>query len=42
MSDYVSMCAEIVEFKKQRIAYFKKHLIELVELELKHAKVMTY
>nr|KAG5687172.1 hypothetical protein BaRGS_033059 [Batillaria attramentaria] len=29
---------EIGEFKTRRIAYFKKHMVELVELELKHAK----
>lgn len=31
---------EIQEFKTRRIAYFKKHMVELVELELKHAKVI--
>ena len=30
---------EIGEFKTRRIAYFKKHMTELVELELKHARV---
>lgn len=33
------LCAEIGEFKVRRIQYFKKHMVELVELELKHAKV---
>ncbi|XP_076463964.1 sorting nexin-6-like [Babylonia areolata] len=32
---------EIQEFKTRRIAYFKKHLVELVELELKHAKAQA-
>ncbi|KAL4237584.1 Sorting nexin-5 [Mactra antiquata] len=29
---------ELTEFKQRRIAYFKKNLVDLVELELKHAK----
>ena len=33
---------EIQEFKTRRIAYFKKHLVEVVELEVKHAKVSFF
>lgn len=29
---------ELTEFKQRRIAYFKKNLVDLVELELKHSK----
>ncbi|WAR19074.1 SNX6-like protein, partial [Mya arenaria] len=29
---------ELTEFKQRRIAYFKKNFVDLVELELKHAK----
>ncbi|CAG5126860.1 unnamed protein product [Candidula unifasciata] len=32
---------EILEFKTRRIAYFRKHLVELVELETKHAKAQV-
>jgi len=32
---------EIQEFKHRRIGYFKKHLQEMVELELKHARAQT-
>lgn len=32
---------ELTEFKTRRIAYFKKNLVDLVELELKHARVRT-
>ncbi|KAK7104300.1 sorting nexin-6-like [Littorina saxatilis] len=32
---------EIAEFKTRRIAYFKKHMVEMVELELKHAKAQA-
>ncbi|PVD26602.1 hypothetical protein C0Q70_14279 [Pomacea canaliculata] len=32
---------EIGEFKVRRIQYFKKHMVELVELELKHAKAQV-
>jgi len=30
---------ELVDFKKRRVAAFRKNLIELAELEIKHAKV---
>ncbi|KAH3856303.1 hypothetical protein DPMN_098889, partial [Dreissena polymorpha] len=29
---------ELMEFKQRRIAYFKKNFVDLVELEIKHAK----
>lgn len=29
---------ELTEFKTRRIAYFRKNFVELVELELKHAR----
>ncbi|KAL8585213.1 Sorting nexin-6 [Nucella lapillus] len=32
---------EIQEFKTRRISYFKKHMVELVELELKHARAQA-
>jgi sorting nexin-5/6/32 len=32
---------EIQEFKTRRISYFRKHLVELVELETKHAKAQV-
>ncbi|CAL1530690.1 unnamed protein product [Lymnaea stagnalis] len=32
---------EIQEFKSRRIIYFRKHLVELVELEMKHAKAQV-
>ncbi|XP_005098617.2 sorting nexin-6 [Aplysia californica] len=32
---------EIQEFKTRRIAYFRKHLVEVVELEMKHAKAQV-
>jgi len=32
---------EIKEFKVRRIAYFKRHLVDLVELEVKHAKAQV-
>ena len=34
--------SELTEFKQRRIAYFKKNLVDLVELELKHSKVYTF
>jgi len=30
---------ELLDFKTRRVAAFKKNLIELTELEIKHAKV---
>lgn len=36
---HVHVISELTEFKTRRIAYFKKNLVDLVELELKHAKV---
>lgn len=32
--------SELTEFKSRRISYFKKHLVDLAELELKHSKVI--
>jgi sorting nexin-5/6/32 len=32
---------ELVNFKKRRIQHFKKNLVDLSELELKHARVMS-
>lgn len=32
---------ELSEFKTRRIDYFKKNMVELVELELKHAKAQV-
>ena len=33
------LCLELVEFKQRRVVAFKKNLIEVAELEVKHAKV---
>ena len=33
------VAAELMDFKKRRVAAFKKNLVELCELELKHANV---
>lgn len=30
---------ELIDFKTRRVAAFRKNLVELAELELKHAKV---
>lgn len=38
---YLFSFTELTEFKTRRIAYFKKNLVDLVELELKHARVRT-
>lgn len=32
-------CPELMDFKSRRVISFRKNLIELAELELKHAKV---
>ncbi|KAL3874342.1 hypothetical protein ACJMK2_037370 [Sinanodonta woodiana] len=32
---------ELTEFKQRRIAYFRKNLVDLVELELKHARAQV-
>lgn len=32
---------ELIDFKTRRVAAFRKNLVELAELELKHAKVLT-
>lgn len=31
---------ELIDFKTRRVAAFRKNLVELAELELKHAKVI--
>lgn len=31
--------SELMDFKTRRVIAFRKHLIELAELEIKHAKV---
>jgi hypothetical protein len=33
--------AELIDFKTRRVAAFRKNLVELAELELKHAKVVS-
>uniref|UniRef100_A0A8C8IRM9 Sorting nexin n=1 Tax=Oncorhynchus tshawytscha TaxID=74940 RepID=A0A8C8IRM9_ONCTS len=33
---------ELIDFKTRRVAAFRKNLVELAELELKHAKVIFY
>lgn len=33
---------ELLDFKTRRVAAFKKNLIELTELEIKHAKVSDF
>jgi hypothetical protein len=35
----IFVCLELVEFKQRRVVAFKKNLIEVAELEVKHAKV---
>lgn len=32
--------SELIDFKTRRVAAFRKNLVELAELELKHAKVL--
>lgn len=36
--DFV-LSTELIDFKTRRVAAFRKNLVELAELELKHAKV---
>lgn len=36
---YVFSNLELIDFKTRRVAAFRKNLVELAELELKHAKV---
>lgn len=33
---------ELMSFKQKRIAAFRKNLIEMAELEIKHAKVCSF
>lgn len=35
----ITLFAELMDFKTRRVIAFRKHLIELAELEVKHAKV---
>ena len=35
----LSLRADLIDFKERRVAAFKKNFVDLVELELKHAKV---
>jgi len=35
----LSIHLELMDFKTRRISHFKKNLVELAELELKHARV---
>jgi len=35
------ICPELMDFKTRRISHFKKNLVDLAELELKHARVST-
>lgn len=42
MSDWsVFPSSELIDFKTRRVAAFRKNLVELAELELKHAKVIA-
>lgn len=34
------MFTELIDFKTRRVAAFRKNLVELAELELKHTKVL--
>lgn len=34
------LSSELIDFKTRRVAAFRKNLVELAELELKHAKVI--
>lgn len=36
------MKVELIDFKTRRVAAFRKNLVELAELELKHAKVQKH
>jgi hypothetical protein len=35
----ILLFTELIDFKTRRVAAFRKNLVELAELELKHAKV---
>lgn len=37
----IILFSELTDFKTRRVAAFKKSLIELTELEIKHAKVSS-
>ena len=34
--------SELMDFKTRRVAAFRKNLVDLAELELKHAKVCSH
>lgn len=34
--------AELINFKRKRVAAFRKNLIEMSELEIKHARVSVF
>lgn len=38
----IVLSLELIDFKTRRVAAFRKNLVELAELELKHAKVTTF
>ena len=42
LSSCVSYFVELADFKTRRIAHFRKNMVDLAELELKHARVSTY
>ena len=37
-----SLFSELMDFKTRRVAAFRKNLVDLAELELKHAKVCSH
>lgn len=38
----VNSFAELINFKRKRVAAFRKNLIEMSELEIKHARVSVF
>lgn len=38
---FMFLFTELIDFKTRRVAAFRKNLVELAELELKHAKVVS-
>lgn len=41
LSQCILLQTELIDFKTRRVAAFRKNLVELAELELKHAKVLS-
>ena len=39
VNKYSHSVVELTDFKTRRIAHFRKNLVDLAELEIKHAKV---